>query len=174
MTHPQDLGTEHCGASASPARCRRAPGVLRVLESLLRFVLKKDSVQWNPGPRSLEKPECNSHQGFHHSVEARGNLAWQRCSRANDCIGWGGDSEGLDFFFFLSSFISVGHRDPDGRKTKLTSDTQARRAGTKPDQKGRQVSNCYRAGLHVTHDTGQGSQATVLSSPTSHSPILFF
>lgn len=50
---------------------------------------QKNSIPWNPGPRSLEKPECNSHRGFHHSGEATGNLAWQPCSRADsDCLGW--------------------------------------------------------------------------------------
>lgn len=41
LTHPQALGTDHCGACAFPARCGRAPGVRRVLESLSRFVLNK-------------------------------------------------------------------------------------------------------------------------------------
>lgn len=92
LTHPQALGTEHCRASASQTHCGRAPGVRRVLKLLLCFVLgekRGGGIQWNPGPRSLEKPECNSHQGFHHTGEATGNLSWQRCSRADsDCLGW--------------------------------------------------------------------------------------
>lgn len=50
-------------------------------------------------------------------------------------------------------------------KTKLTSDTLAWRAGTKPDQTGKHRHR-YRAGLLLTHYACQGSQATVLSSPT--------